>query len=93
MHENPERMIPDFSPLVERIDRAVVASLLADSREERRLAGLLREASVAIKALTLLAEFYERKAGQARTEPVKLIVETIEDLGDGRAQGEAPWAK
>lgn len=84
--------VPDFSPLVGRIEYALLA-LRTESPDEKALAALLYQASDAIKALTLLAEFYERKAGEARTEPVKLIVETVENWGEGRAQGEEPWAK
>ena len=84
--------VPDFSLLVARIENAAW-DLRTESPDERAFAALLYQASDAIKTLTLLAEFYERKAGQARTEPVKLIVETIEDWGDGRAHGEEPWAK
>lgn len=84
--------VPDFSLLVARIENAAW-DLRTESPNERALAALLYQASDAIKTLTLLAEFYERKAGQARTEPVKLIVETVKDWGDGRAQGEEPWAK
>ena len=84
--------IPDFGPLISRLENAAETERWLLPHSDNGTAALLCEATEALRILTKYATYYETKAGQARTEPVKLIVETIEDW-DGRFQGEEPWAR
>lgn len=76
--------VPDFGPLVSRLENAAEMERYLLPHSGNATAALLCESAEAIRILTKYALYFETKAGQAWTEPVKLIVETVEDLDGPR---------
>ena len=69
--------VPNFLPLIARLENAAETERLLLPHSGNATAALFREAAEGLRILTRYALYYEQKAGQARTEPIRLIVDEI----------------
>ena len=69
--------VPDFMPLIARLENTAEMECRLLPHSGNATAALFLEAAEGLRILTRYALYYEQKAGQARTEPIRLIVDDI----------------